>query len=93
MIPRNDWKDGKIMLADKDFGLWAQQIAEEKKVTFINLNKITADKYNAMGPEKVKPFFPNEHTHTNKDGAKMNAESVVEGLKLSQEKKLKKALL
>lgn len=93
MIPRNDWKDGKIMLADKDFGLWAQQIAEEKKVTFINLNKITADKYNAMGPEKVKPFFPYEHTHTNKDGAKMNAESVVDGLKLSKEKKLKKALL
>ena len=79
MIPRNDWKDGKIMLADKDFGLWAQQIA--------------ADKYNAMGPEKVKPFFPNEHTHTNKDGAKMNAESVVDGIKLSKEKKLKKALL
>jgi rhamnogalacturonan acetylesterase len=93
MIPRNDWKDGKVILADKDFGLWAQQIAEEKKVTFINLNKITADKYNTMGPEKVKPFFPNEHTHTNKDGAKMNAESVVDGLKLSKEKKLKKALL
>lgn len=93
MIPRNDWRDGKVILADKDFGLWAQQIAEEKNVTFINLNKITADKYNAMGPEKVKPFFPNEHTHTNKDGAKMNAESVVDGLKLSKEKKLKKALL
>lgn len=93
MIPRNDWRDGKVILADKDFGLWAQQIAEEKNVTFINLNKITADKYNAMGPEKVKPFFPNEHTHTSKDGAKMNAESVVDGLKLSKEKKLKKALL
>lgn len=93
MIPRNDWRDGKVILADKDFGLWAKQIAEEKNVTFINLNKITADKYNAMGPEKVKPFFPNEHTHTSKDGAKMNAESVVDGLKLSKEKKLKKALL
>lgn len=93
MIPRNDWRDGKVILADKDFGLWALQIAEEKNVTFINLNKITADKYNAMGPEKVKPFFPNEHTHTNRDGAKMNAESVVDGLKLSKEKKLKKALL
>jgi|SRR6476469_2960040 len=92
MIPRNEWKDGKVILADKDFGLWAQQVAEQKNATFINLNKITADKYNTMGPEKVKPFFPNEHTHTSKEGARINAESVADGIKMSDEKRLKKML-
>ncbi len=93
MIPRNDWKDDKVVLADKDFGLWAQQVAEEKNATFINLNKITADKYNILGKEKVKVFFPNEHTHTSKEGAKINAESVAEGISLSDEKRLKQFLL
>lgn len=93
MIPRNEWKDGKVVLANHDFGLWAQQVAEEKGATFINLNQITADKYNAMGPEKVKAFFPHEHTHTSKEGARINAASVVEGIKMSKERRLKKFLL
>lgn len=89
MIPRNEWRDGKVILADKDFGLWAKQVAEQKNATFIDLNKITADKYNAIGSEKVKPFFPNEHTHTSKEGARMNAESVTDGITMSGEKILK----
>ncbi len=93
MIPRNDWVDGKVKLANQDYGLWAKQVAEEKKATFINLNQITADKYNLMGPEMVKPFFPNEHTHTSKEGARVNAESVAEGLSLSSEKELINYLL
>nr|WP_294895355.1 rhamnogalacturonan acetylesterase [uncultured Pedobacter sp.] len=89
MIPRNEWKDGKVVLADKDFGGWAKQVAEEKGATFINLNHITADKYNAMGQEAVKPLFPHEHTHTSKEGARINAESVAQGIKASNEKRLK----
>jgi len=88
MIPRNDWKDGKVLRADKSHGKWAAQIAKEEGVGFINLNDITALKYEAMGQEKVKAFFPFEHTHTNVDGATINAESVVEGLKLLTDCKL-----
>lgn len=83
MIPRNQWDDkGNVKRADKDFGLWAKQIAEEEGVAFIDLNSISADKYQKLGPEKVKAsFFPGDHTHTNKAGALVNAESVAEGLK------------
>jgi lysophospholipase L1-like esterase len=81
MIPRNDWKDGKVLRADNGYGLWAKQAAEAEGVTFINLNGIIADKYDAMGPEKVAPFFPQEHTHTNADGAQLNAQCVAEGLR------------
>ena len=81
MIPRNQWADGKVKRADKDFGKWAEEIAKEEGVFFINLNAITADKYDAMGPDQVKTFFPGDHTHTNVEGAKINAASVSEGIR------------
>ena len=84
MIPRNQWADGKVKRADKDFGKWAEEIAKEEGVIFINLNAITADKYDAMGPEKVKEFFPGDHTHTNEAGARVNAASVAEGIRLQK---------
>lgn len=81
-IPRNDWKDGKLIrYIGTGYGLWAQQTAEATGAYFIDLNTLTADDYDAMGPEKVKPFFPNEHTHTSKEGAALNAANVVKGIK------------
>jgi lysophospholipase L1-like esterase len=81
-IPRNDWKDGKLVRYNgTGYGLWAQQTAESTGAYFIDLNTLTADDYDAMGPEKVKPFFPNEHTHTSREGAALNAVNVVKGIK------------
>lgn len=92
-IPRNDWKDGKLIRYNgKGYGLWAQQAAEATGAFFIDLNTLTADDYDAMGPEKVKPFFPNEHTHTSKEGAALNAVNVVKGIKQIEKCKLKKYL-
>jgi lysophospholipase L1-like esterase len=34
-----------------------------------------------MGSDAVKPFFPVDHTHTDKAGAQLNAEIVMEELK------------
>ncbi|MBL7743098.1 MAG: rhamnogalacturonan acetylesterase [Chitinophagaceae bacterium] len=80
MIPRNIWKDGKVPRAGNDFGKWAKEVAEQEGAFFIDLNAITADKYDQWGPERVKQFFPGDHTHTNKEGAAVNAASVVEGI-------------
>lgn len=92
MIPRNIFNDGKVARVTKDFGKWAQEVAQEENAFFIDLNKITADKYDAWGPEKVKTFFPGDHTHTNLAGATINAESVVEGIRTLKDCKLKKYL-
>ncbi|QMV70366.1 rhamnogalacturonan acetylesterase [Sphingobacterium paramultivorum] len=83
MIPRNQWDNqGKVKRADNDFGLWARQIAEEQGVPFLDLNSITADKYDQLGAERVKSnYFPGDHTHTNKAGARENALSVIEGFR------------
>ncbi|GAC1374991.1 MAG: hypothetical protein NVSMB30_18570 [Hymenobacter sp.] len=94
MIPRNEWKDGKIIRASADFGRWAAEVAQQEGVAFINLNEITALKYEKLGPDEVKKFFPGDHTHTNEAGARLNAESVVDGIrrhkKLALNKYLKK---
>jgi rhamnogalacturonan acetylesterase len=81
MIPRNIWVDGKVVLDDKDFGKWAKEVAKQEKVPFIDLNSLTAEKYNVMGADRVKDFFPVDHTHTDKVGAIINAESVVQGIR------------
>lgn len=83
MIPRREWdKDGKIILADKDFGLWAKQVAEQENVPFVDVNTITANKYNLLTRDQVFALFGTDHTHTNKAGAEINAQSFVDGLKL-----------
>lgn len=81
MIPRKEFADGKVKRADKDFGKWAKEVAESEGVFFVDLNAITADKYDVMGEEEVTKFFPGDHTHTNVDGARVNATSVVDGIK------------
>ncbi|MEI6950025.1 rhamnogalacturonan acetylesterase [Paraflavisolibacter sp. H34] len=85
MIPRNVFKDGKVVRATDNFTRWDREVAEQEGALFIDLNDITADKYEGWGPEKVKTFFPGDdkgdHTHTNHAGAAINAASVVEGIK------------
>jgi lysophospholipase L1-like esterase len=82
MIPRNQWDEqGHTKRANKDFGLWAREIAEEQGVPFVDLNEITAKKYDKIGSDLVKEkYFPGDHTHTNYEGAMENAASVIEGL-------------
>jgi lysophospholipase L1-like esterase len=91
-IPRNDWKDGKVIRSTESYSKWAEQVAKEEGAYFIDLNNLVSLKYEEMGADKVKPFFPVDHTHTNLDGAKINAEIVVNSLKEIKPGKLKKYL-
>ena len=81
LIPRKTWKDGKIVRSDTSYGGWTQQVATAMKADFIDLNEITARKYDALGEAAVEPLFGDPHTHTSAAGAIINAESVVAGLK------------
>jgi len=81
LVPRNIWREGKVIRAANDFGLWAAQAARQEGVGFIDLNAIVADKYQALGEEKTSALFEGDHTHTNEKGARLNAASVVEGLR------------
>jgi hypothetical protein len=58
-----------------------QEVAKAERVAFVDLTKLVADRYERMGEEAVKAVFPRDHTHTGDEGARLNAECVVSGLK------------
>src|SRR5262252_1979835 len=81
LIPRKIWKDGKIVRNSDSYQKWAADVAAQEGVGYIDLNERIAAKYDALGAEKVEPLFGDEHTHTSRAGAELNADTVVEGLK------------
>jgi len=80
-VPRKTWKDGKIVRNEATYGGWARQVAASHHARFIDLDKIIARQYDALGEAAVEPLFGDPHTHTTLAGATLNAESVVAGLK------------
>ena len=79
--PRNEWPNDKVERRSDSYGKWSKTAAENQGAFYIDLNEIVALKYEALGKEKVKPFFPKDHTHTGADGAAFNALAVAESLR------------
>lgn len=92
LIPRKIWKEGKIARNKADYAGWAEEVAAAEHAPFIDLNEIIAQRYDALGPEKVDPLFGDPHTHTSRAGAELNAECVIEGLKRLPDDPLQKFL-
>jgi lysophospholipase L1-like esterase len=90
LIPRNNWKENKVVRSSDSWALWAKQVAEQESAYFIDLNEIISVKYETMGPEKVKLFFPADNTHTDLEGARLNAGVVASELKRIDPAKIKK---
>jgi lysophospholipase L1-like esterase len=91
-VPRNIWKEGKVIRAASDYGKWALDSAKMGGALFVDLNEIVSKHYEKDGFEKVNGdyFTTKDHTHTTVAGAKLNAESVVVGLKKLKGNPLKK---
>lgn len=92
-IPRNKWPDGKVERMNYTYGLWSREAATIEKGIFLDLNEAVAKKYEEMGSEKVRAFFPGDHTHTNEVGAQLNSLTVAELIKDCKEAKLRDYVL
>jgi len=92
-IPRNEWENNKVKRSDDSYGGWAKQIAEKEAVYFIDLNNRIAERYEMLGSAKAGTFFPADHTHTNREGAVLNAQIVAEEMTKLKGHPLKKFLL
>ena len=68
-----------VRVADT-FGGWAREIAEEMNVPFVDLNEISAQKYDGMSSWKLNYHFYLDNIHTSKFGAELNARSAAEGI-------------
>jgi len=86
LVPRKSWDaNGQIKRNRGDYGIWTEEVAQQEKVGFIDLNEIAAARYDALGHDQTMTLFPtatpDEHTHTNWAGAQVLAQCVVAGLK------------
>jgi lysophospholipase L1-like esterase len=95
LIPRNIWKDDKVVRAMNDYGKWAAEAAKSESTLFINLNEIIANHYEELGQRKVADiyFTATDHTHTTPEGAKFNASCVAEGIRSLKDCQLKNYLV
>jgi lysophospholipase L1-like esterase len=81
LIPRNSWSNGKVNRSE--YVEWARAAAIQENTYYIDLNKLIADEYNKVGQAKVDELYfgPKDATHTLEEGAKFNAQKVVDGIK------------
>lgn len=87
-IPRNEWPNGKVERENDAYAGWAKQAAAESGAFFLDLHNTVALKYEKLGKEVVKDFFPKDHTHTSIAGAQLNALTVAELVKAERKSKL-----
>lgn len=80
-VPRDRWKDGKVERNDDSYGKWAKEAAEMEGAFFIDVNKLVADKLDKMGHDEAIKLFMADHTHTKYQGALLNAQTIIEGVK------------
>ena len=78
---RNIWTNSQVERGSARYSMWSQQIARTSGVQFIDLTNLVADQFQAMGEEKVKAIYEQDHTHFNAEGADIHARTVVSGLK------------
>jgi lysophospholipase L1-like esterase len=71
---------------------WAGQVAAEEKTALLDHSNITADFFEKIGREQTAKYFPADHTHTSTEGAIVNAETFIAGLKLLDQPVLLSAL-
>ncbi len=91
LVPRDLWRDDKVIRASADYGKWAAEAARVAGADFIDLNQIVAARYETDGFTRVHAeyFTPLDHTHTSCVGAEVNAQCVVEGIRELQQCQLK----
>lgn len=98
MTPRNEWKkdDSGISRIERRPGscaTWAEEVARQLEVPFVDMHNLTADWLDAHagGKEAAQPYFKKDHTHTSLKGAQLNASMFAKGLKKT-DSPLKKSL-
>ncbi|HLP01990.1 MAG TPA: rhamnogalacturonan acetylesterase [Opitutaceae bacterium] len=79
-VPRKKWVDGKVRRTATTYAGWARQVAQEEGAAFIDLSELVAARYDSLGAAAVEPLFADEHTHTSRAGAELNAAILVEAL-------------
>jgi rhamnogalacturonan acetylesterase len=74
-------RDGKFVPDWAQWRGWVKDCAAAEGVLYLDLADLVGTRYAAMKPAEVEALFADKGTHTNAEGAKFNAQAVVDGLK------------
>ena len=91
-VPRSQWVDGKIKRGFDGYVQWAKEAAQASGAPFIDLNTLSADKYDKLGQQGSAALFADTQ-HPTRAGAKLNAASMIEGIKALGIKQLTDAII
>lgn len=80
-VPRKIWQDGRIAGWRDTYDGWAREVAQQEGVAFLDLDRVIAQRYNQLGPDKVDALFADPDTHTTRAGAELNASVVAADLR------------
>ena len=80
LTQRNLWREGRVECPSDTYRSWTWRTARDQQLLFVDLTRITGDRYQRQGPEAVKAQFGSDAVHTNLAGAEANAADVVSGL-------------
>jgi lysophospholipase L1-like esterase len=81
LTPRKFWENGRIQRNRDGFADWAEQVAREEHVPFVNLTELASRKMDTMPRSRVDSLFGDANLHSSARGAELNADAVVEGLR------------
>ena len=81
LVPRNRWHDGKIARPADSHADWARAVAESEQAPFLDLNRLLADRYDALGQDATTALFADKAVHTNWAGAELTARVVADALR------------
>ncbi len=81
LTERNAWADGRIECPSKTYRLWDWQTAQNGNVAFVDLTRISADRYQRDGAEAVTAQGIHDTGHPKVAGAEKNAAAAVSALK------------
>lgn len=81
VTPRNIWTNGMPEEGLGHYRQWAAEVARQEHVELVDISRIVSEQYGRLGQDKVKAFFPLDHTHTDLQGAQFVAHWTLAALK------------
>ena len=79
--PHRDWQAGHIRQSADTYAGWAQAIAIQQRMPFLDLNRILATRYDTLGEAAAAPLFNTIGNNTSPAGAQATAQLIVGALK------------
>lgn len=79
-VPRNEWTDGKMIRGFGGYVQWASETAAATDTPFLDLNRLVADRFDALGEEAAAQHYA-DGTHTTGIGARLVAGAAAEGIR------------